>query len=354
MSLTCLYLFYISIEINNNFYYKYKIMIESSTDKTENLHIKLGDIIEIEAPSNPDLNNKILYVKYLDKNKIVLIDNDTLKETVLTIKDTGELDDESIESINILSKPEYPGYARQNGLEPNTWIDIYFGGNVPLVITGEITNLENDMIEIKTYPEDEIIYIDFAYKGLPEDLHIEKIIIRSSPEETQFNEELDKDALLEEDKSHIEASKKADATIQFESIEDTDLMTASPIIVQAQTREILLDADQIQIGTELEDLVQLVEISDDEKRFGIEQQTNDMLDEILSRIPNADRTQLVLKNIHILIERYIQLRNLYSKFDDNMNATIAQSKDSFYKPLIEHLKKFDQNLRPKSTNPLNL
>lgn len=321
-------------------------MIKSPEDiDDQNLHIKLGDIIEIEAPSNPDLNNKILYIKYLDKNKIVLIDNVTLNEILITIKDNGELDDESIESINILSKPEYPGYAMQNGLEPKTWIDIYFGGNVPVVITGEITNLENDMIEIKTYPEEEIIYIDFEYKGLPEDLNIEKIIIRSSPEEDDFNQKMQSELIDDEERKKIEGEReKRQSTAQFEAIEDADLINPAVESFKDQTRETLLDADQIQIGTELEDLVQLVEVSDDEKRFGIEQQTNDMLDELLSRIPNADRTQMVLKNIHILIERYIQLRNMYSDFDDNMNASKPKYKTALYKPLIENIKKLDKKL----------
>jgi hypothetical protein len=324
-------------------------MIKSPEEKykeNENLHIKLGDIIEIEAPSNPDLNNKILFIKYLDPNKIILIDNETLNETILTIKDSGELDDESIEGINILSKPEYPGYAMQNSLIPSTWIDIYFGGNVPLVITGEITNLENDMIEITTFPEEEIIYIDFAYKGLPEELQIEKILIRTSPEQQKFDDEVTQDQAVKEDQlnSQLVDKQKYDPTIQFESVEDTDLMIASPVPIQGEIGEILLDADQIQIGTELENLVQLVEVSDDEKRFSIEQQTNDMLDELLSRIPNADRTQIVLNNIHIIIERYIQLRNEYSNFDNNMNATLPNYKGSSHKPLIKHIGKLDKKL----------
>ena len=44
-----------------------------------------------------------------------------------------------------------------------------------------ITNLESDMIEIRTYPEDETIYIDFGYMGIPENLPIEEIKIRAPP-----------------------------------------------------------------------------------------------------------------------------------------------------------------------------
>ena len=43
---------------------------------------------------------------------------------------------------------------------PNTWIDIHFNGDFPAIITGEITNLENDMIEIRTIDND-TLYLNF-------------------------------------------------------------------------------------------------------------------------------------------------------------------------------------------------
>ena len=52
---------------------------------------------------------------------------------------------------------------------------------VPFIMTGLITNLEEDSITIETYPDKETIYIDFGYKGIPENLPLEKIIIRKEP-----------------------------------------------------------------------------------------------------------------------------------------------------------------------------
>ena len=68
---------------------------------------------------------------------------------------------------------------------PKTWIDIHFGGEIPIIVTGEITNLEEDQIEITTYPEMKTIYIDFAYQGIPIHMPIEKILIRNKPEPLQ-------------------------------------------------------------------------------------------------------------------------------------------------------------------------
>ena len=47
-----------------------------------------------------------------------------------------------------------------------------------------------------------------------------------------------------------------------------------------------------------------------------------MLDELLSSIPNAERTRKVLNNIHVEIERFKRLRNDFSRFDDNGNANM--------------------------------
>ena len=111
--------------MNINFYYKYKVM--SDSPKSDNLNLQLGDIISIDAPTNEELNEKLFYINYIDKEKIKLVDTDNNK-TILTINSEDELDDESIESISILSKPEQKGYAKQNNLLPGNWINIYFGG----------------------------------------------------------------------------------------------------------------------------------------------------------------------------------------------------------------------------------
>ena len=142
--------------------------------------LQLGDIIEIIAPTDMEINTKTYYIGYIDSEKIRLEEADG-NEQVLTLSD-GHLDNESIESILIKSRAEEEGYARQNNLIMGVWIDIFFGGDLPLTITGKITNLDGDKIEITTYPEKEVIFLDFAYKGLPEDLPIEKIQIRRAPE----------------------------------------------------------------------------------------------------------------------------------------------------------------------------
>jgi len=117
----------------------------SAEEQPDEFYLELGDIIKINAPDNSDLDGKTFYIDYLDENRATVVDPETLAELVLDILD-GQFTDESIVSIEILSRPEEIGYARQNGLITGAWISIQFGGDVPMTVNGQITDLEKDMI----------------------------------------------------------------------------------------------------------------------------------------------------------------------------------------------------------------
>jgi len=151
--------------------------------ESQTVNLQLSDVIRLQAPSNQILNNNTFVIDYIDKNQINLINVNDLTTTKLKINEDGTLGDGSITSIALIDRSDKLGYARQNNLLPGTWINIYFGGDAPVVITGQITNLEEDMIEIKTYPDNDILYINFGYKGIPLDLPIETIEIREKPEQ---------------------------------------------------------------------------------------------------------------------------------------------------------------------------
>jgi hypothetical protein len=144
--------------------------------------LQLGDVIEINNPVNEQLNDQTFLIEYIDKTKIFLLNTETFDKLRVTISADGILGDGNITRIAILSRSDSPSYAIQNGLLPDKWINIHFGGDFPNVITGQITNLEEDMIEVRTVDGD-IIYINFDYKGIPEDLPIENIEIREKPSE---------------------------------------------------------------------------------------------------------------------------------------------------------------------------
>ena len=129
---------------------------------SKDLFLELGDIVEINAPSNSIINGHRYFIDYIDPKIIYLIDDTTLEKISFNIDEEGKLSDETIESISILSRSDQKGYARQNDLSIDKWISIYLGGDLPTVITGQITNLEEDMIEVTTWPKKEKMYIDFA------------------------------------------------------------------------------------------------------------------------------------------------------------------------------------------------
>lgn len=280
---------------------------------SEKLYLELGDIIQIESEKNENYHNKIFLIDYIDGNYIRLLDTETFTISDLHIEDNN-ITDESIEQINILSKTDKQGYTRLYGLLINTWVNIYFGGDVPTTITGEIVNHEEDAIEIRLWPSNDVIFIDFAYRGIPLDLPIQKIEVREKPKE-----------IIEEDlaeKQNVESDK-----VIYTTKED----------VENVIKNVLIEGDAIIFGEDIDRIEMEVEVSKQEKRFALEEQTNDLLDEMLSTIPNIERTRRVMNQLHKSIERFKELREMFSKFDIHENIIGKNIKGKNYKPIVEKL-----------------
>ena len=317
-------------------------------NKKKQIVLQLGDVIRIKDPLNEKLDNNTFYINYIDTTKIKLVNVDSLEQLQIQINEKGVLGDGTIETIVLLSRHDYPGFAMQNGLVPSIWINIFFGGDMPAIITGEITNLEQDMIEVRTYPEKETIYINFDYKGIPEDIPIESITIRDKPEEPKETYKGEEGIDLEE--------KEQDKAVQDEDIpqleRDISYMNADELqldvpisSVKNKIREFIVRADQIKFGNEeLASVKQLIDVDVERQRYSIEAQTSDLLDDMLSTIPNAQRTPRVLNNIHTMIERFKQLREKFSSFDEYGNVKSFTINEANYKPLVENLTNFNTNL----------
>ena len=320
-----------------------------------NLTLQLGDIIQIISPTDENLNDKMFYINYISYNKIVLL-GDNLQEVILNINKYKKFTNESIERIFILSRSKSSSFALQNNLIPKNWIDIYFEGDLPTVVTGQITNLDEDQIEVKLL-NDETIYIDFAYSGIPEELPIKKIILREKPEtidkiEDVIEDEIEKDEIEKDEigKDEIEKDEYEDIEDEIEKDEYEDIEDEIEVKeqdeedIKERIKNVILSADQIQFGDELSEITQLVEVSEEEKKYSIEKQTNNLLNEFLSTIPNDKRTSKVLNNIHKMIERYEQLREKFSIINDIGNVENKFVKGAKYKPLVNELKNFNNKL----------
>ena len=302
--------------------------------------LQLGDIIRIKDDKNKILNNQTFYIDYIDPKKMKLINIDTLLKTELRIQPDKQIGDGTINEIVLLKRNPNPGYSKQNGLLPNTWVTIYFGGDVPSVITCKITNLEEDMIELKLYPGGDTIYINFKFQGLPEELPIELIEIRNKPSEAVSSE------LEEIENEEIAKDKLPELEEEHELMKTKNIILEAPIKnVKAQLKEIILNADQIQFGNEdIGTIIQYVDVNSKSHRYSIETQVSDLLDGMLSKYPIVQRTRSVLNNIHLTIDRFKQLRENYSSFDEFNNITGPIVYGANYKPLEEYFEHFDKKL----------
>jgi len=290
------------------------------------ISLQLGDVIKLYDPTNDILNNKTFIIDYIDNEIIKLIDIEDLNAVQLKINADGVIAAGTITNIDLLYRNENLGYARQNDLMPGTWINVFFGGDTPVIITGEITNLEEDMIEIKVYPDNDILYINFGYKGIPLDLPIDTIEIRKPPEKRETPD-------------IKEAAEDFGPELTYAEANDEDLedFIVPTINVKNQLREFVIRADEIHFGRDLGPITQFIDVDESQQRFTVEAQTNDLLDELLSRIPNTQRTASVLNNIHIMIERFKQLRSNFSEMDSYGNIISAKVKGSDWKPLAVDL-----------------
>ena len=322
---------------------------QPSTKLNSSVSLELGDIIEIISPSNVALHESTVFIKYIDNLHIQVVNIASLTETQLNIDETGVLTDESIIQINLLSRSDDKGYARQNNLLPRTWVNIHIGGDIPALITGEITNLEEDMIEIVRYPELKTIFIDFKYQGIPTYIPIDKIVIRDKPTSLKSGASLATIKAGLEDGEEYEFPDEELASIEFndngESIINIPESIDKDPNIKDVLREIYTDADTISFDEDLGEVRQNVERTEREQQYSINMQVNDMMDELLSTIPNSERTELVMNNIHNLIHKYKLLRELYSKFDDNQNIYGVKTVGKYYKPIIQHIMKMNTRLQ---------
>lgn len=343
---------------------------ETKTSTSPNylyLELELGDIIQLNAPSNIDLNDKIFLINYIDKKLLKLIDVETLNTFSLYVDEQGDsFTDKSITGIAIINKSPEKGYARQNQLLPNTWINITFGGDLPIIITGKITDLEEDSIEIKTYPENETIYINFDYKGIPLELPIISIVIRNPPEKsqdalkkiatgTQLSSKDDEGVIYTDEglrregdvvDDDVDADGIADDVDSPDTDEDTLTLKLPVETVQVREKlaQVLSEADEIIFGEDIGSITQEIEVSEDKKRFNIDVQVNDLLDDLLSTIPNKDRTQRVMNKLHTIVTRFKQLRDVSSLKNKNGEIIDTIKKGSDYKPLTEKLNKLNKSI----------
>lgn len=301
------------------------------SDNMENISLKLGDVIQIivskgSPQSNSYSDEHFYYINYIDDETLKLINYNSIKNHhEIKIKD-GELDIDDLEKIVLIYRNENQGYIKQHDIKKGYWIDVHFCGNLPYIITGQITDIEEDMMELKLYENDELIYIDFGYRGLPHTIC--KIIVRDDPhdKEKSIDDNIDEEEITSD-------------------MNENDVGILDDMITTA-IKNVIKEGDEIEYieDDEPSQFTYYVEINENEKRYSIVQQTSDLLDEYLSMVPNNERTKSNLNYIHTKINRFKELREMYSEFDKYGAANKPELFGSSYKPLTHILNNFNERI----------
>jgi len=114
-------------------------------------------------------------------------------------------------------------------------------------------------------------------------------------------------------------------------------------VLKEKVQRIFFDMNDIEFG-DIVKVEEYVNIDKEKYRYNIESQSNDLLEELISGIPNSQRTNNVLNSIHIMITRFLQLRQMSSTFDLNKNIDSIIKRSSDDRPLAEYLSDFKNNL----------
>ncbi len=313
----------------------------TSSSPIEKSTLVLGDIISIRAPSNADIHEHVFYIYYLDEQKMKLFDMSS--KVNMTLSHENYLEDESIVGIDLLYRNLQSGFARQNGLLPGVWVNAHFGGDMPSVISGEITNLEEDMIEITTYPGYRVIYIDFAYCGLPEDLSLDKIVVSDRPAALKNISLRDlTDSMEPEPEVEEEATAEYDESNgEFILHIPDSIVDSKPDHFNDQIEEII---EPFEEGQVLGEETVLMEVLENERRYGLDAQLSDLMGKLVSRIPMEERTPKALDKMRLIVARYKDLREKFSTFDANHHVVEAKQTDFMFKPSIQHILNADMNM----------
>lgn len=294
---------------NNNILYTI-YMLDSE------IKLKLGDIIQIKSATNAKFHLKYFLIEYINDETIKLIDITVGERYTLELYEQ-QLIDKTITKIILVSRSEEPGFAKQHNLLPNADVKMDFDGEVVL---GKVTNLEEDMIEVKT-TDDKTIYLDFGYKGgissLKEISVVDDLTIQKS---VKLKEEAKEEEEAKEAKEDEKKNEKGDtASMKFSE-------EGNAIIDMPEDPEI-----------DNPPIVDLTQFIHEEDREEVKTPTQDLVDTLLKR-----NTAAITHNI---VSRFKELRSQFAIFDKNGNILGPRIINESHKPLVERLDNLDTNIR---------
>jgi hypothetical protein len=365
------------------------------------ISLELSDVIIIEnlqpvqsdAQSSENNKNKkeTFLIEYVDSKKIKAINIETFEKIILLIDHiTHQFTNYTASRITVVHQHPEKGFTRQNNLLKSTWINIVFlnpDTNVEESFVGKITKHVNDEIKIVTYPDKQTIFIDFEYKGLPEDIPIvsikiiddiiprkkkskinvtDKINIDTQEKKTSISlDNADLKGSLSNDVENVnnnvsDDNNMGDVILEQDhgiSLDNADLKGSLSNVVEnvnnVEQDNYVQDDNEpnvnseydIVIGDELYDsITEFVEVDLSKNIYGIDSQKNDLLDSMLIQIPIEKRTEKNKLHVSTMVDRFVQLRNQYSVFDSRHNITDVKTVNRIGNPMLSYFTKLDKTL----------
>jgi hypothetical protein len=289
-------------------------------------NLQLGDIVKIISETDPKLNENIFYIHYYDPNDFIELVHVSSMETHIIRLKNGKLLDSPIQKIILLSRSLQKGFARQNGLLANTWVDLEFSGELRSVVIAQITRLDEDMIELTTFPDNDVIYIDFAYKGIPKHIPLKKICFCQQPASYNALPENSADEPEEElEEVHVEFTAQG------------EMMLDMPVNIRIDEgykkklhEEFTKNMSEVQEDEYVGEIESIY--------YGLDAQLNFLMDDFLSTLPDDKRTKDAMRQIYIHLNRFTELREIYSTKNSYGQINGFRNRDAKnYKPLVDHM-----------------
>ena len=302
-------------------------MLEDETTENSNIRLQLGDIIQLVDEFEKS-NNGTFLIEYIDDSFLKLRNEGG--NVVVYELDDGYIINTSISEIHILSRAESPSWIVQNNYKIYDWVNIYIDGDVPIIIVGQISNIEEDMMEIVNIDKS-ILYINFDYKGIPLDIPITKIelntkLIEKGENITPLvNNEQDNDTDRDEIGNEVNEDEEGiikdendnmdegvgEAVVEDENEEFGYDDTEPP--VEKMAREVLdkwiREGDKILMGKNIniDEIDETQRVDSSRYQYDQETQLNDLMNDLLTSVSLEKQTPEFINEVHTLVERYKQL-----------------------------------------------
>ena len=285
------------------------------------LGLQYGDIVKISAPSNEKINDHLFFVDYIDHRWLRCVDIAQPDEHYAykiewdEQEKEGFLIDTAIEQISLISRGDDLGYVKINRLQKGDTLLIEWAIPQMPQVRAKIQDIALDAIEIVDLETQDVLYIDFEYKGIPE--YIEKIRVTTTT--TEIQQDLD------------EPIPEYIPPIEEESVE-IGRSALQVLANQGDTvfREIVSMDD---VAEDLDAVEMEIEIPENQQRYTLDVQIGDISDHLYSRHPKHLHTPELGVVITTELNRFVELRQGFSEFQEN-GIILPRKTES--RPLLRH------------------